>query len=182
MTVELPKFHECMTPVLEVLKQHGQLHRSDATDLVIERMGLSPEQIALIHESNGSSIIRGRIGWASWYLKTCVALHKPQRAHWALGPNADALLALGRKATVSDVKKFPEWQEYEQSKLESTVEEIIDTAEDTKDFTPEDLIEKGFSALKNDLAAKLLETLKSVKPEKFEAITLKAHHYLLFQA
>ena len=32
---DLPKFHECMTPLLEVMRDHGELDRHTATDLAV---------------------------------------------------------------------------------------------------------------------------------------------------
>ena len=118
--VGLPKFHECMTPLLEVLKEHGELDRHTAADLVIKQMGLTPEQIALSHETSGKSVIKGRIGWASSALKSCGALIQPKRAHWASGHNAEKLLSLGRPARLADIREFEEYKNHKQRKLEAS--------------------------------------------------------------
>ena len=94
--LEIPKFHEFMRPLLEVLRDQGGLARTDAIEAVVKRMGLSEEQVAVSQESNGNSLVRGRIGWASSYLRVAGALIGPQRGYFALGPNATALLALYR--------------------------------------------------------------------------------------
>jgi restriction system protein len=85
---DIPKFHEFMRPLLEVLQEHGQLARSEAIDAVVRKMGLTDEQMAVTQESNGKSLVRGRIGWASSYLRVAGALTGPQRGYFALGPNA----------------------------------------------------------------------------------------------
>lgn len=171
--VELPKFHECMTPLLEVLRDHGELDRHTATDLAVAQMGLTPEQIALSHETTGKSVIKGRIGWASSALISCGALIRPKRAHWALGPNAEKLLALGRTAKMSDIREFEEYKQYQLMKLESSSGDLQEDDAIAADSTPEDLIENGINALKSNLIEELLQHLKSVTPEKFESIVLK---------
>ena len=93
---DLPKWHQFMLPLLEVLKEKGELSRNDAIESVVQRVGLTEEQMALSQESNGKSVARGRIGWASSYLRTAGALIGPKRGYFALGPNADALFELGR--------------------------------------------------------------------------------------
>ena len=70
-----------MTPLLEVLRDHGELDRHTAADLVVRHMGLTPEQIALSHETSGSQEI-----WAFYedslmrhchlFLKRTKAWHK----------------------------------------------------------------------------------------------------------
>ena len=170
--VDLPKFHECMTPLLEVLRDHGELDRHTASDLVVRQMGLTPEQISLSHETTGRSVIKGRIGWASSALKSCGALIKPKRGHWASGHNAEKLLSLGRPAKLSDIRKFEEYKQHKLRKLEASANASTDDDLDSADSTPEDLIEKGINALKSSLIEELLENLKSVSPEKFEHIVL----------
>ena len=94
--VEIPKWHQFMVPLLEVLQERGELARNDAIEAVVQKVGLTDEQMAVSQESNGKSIARGRIGWASSYLRVAGALIGPKRGYFALGPNAPALLALGR--------------------------------------------------------------------------------------
>ncbi|MFM9100058.1 MAG: winged helix-turn-helix domain-containing protein [Cyanobium sp.] len=60
---DIPKFHEFMRPLLDVLQEHGPLARSEAIDAVVRKMGLTDEQMAVTQESNGKSLVRGRIGW-----------------------------------------------------------------------------------------------------------------------
>ena len=156
--LDLPKFHEFMTPLLQVLKENGVMYRQDAIDAVIRREGLTEEQLAVAQESNGKSVVRGRIAWASSYLKQAGALTYPRRAHFALGPNADQLLALGRPATLPDIRALPEYKAHQAAKAEiaaAAAEE--ETGAALSDSTPEDLIEKGFAELRKQLVADLLE-------------------------
>ncbi len=74
---ELPKFHEFLTPLLEVLKAQGELSRQDAYDAVIAHVGLTEEEVAVAIHSDGSSVVKGRIGWAASYLKIANALVRP---------------------------------------------------------------------------------------------------------
>ena len=83
---EIPKFHEFMRPLLEFLQEQGELARNDAIEAVIMKMGITDEQMAINQESNGKPIVRGRIGWASSYLRVAGALIGPKRGFFALGP------------------------------------------------------------------------------------------------
>ena len=148
---DLPKFHECMTPLLEVMRDHGELDRHTATDLAVKQMGLTPEQIAISHETTGKSVIKGRIGWASSALISCGALIRPKRAHW----------------------EFEEYKQYQLRKLESSSGAVQEDDFVSADSTPEDLIENGINALKSNLIEDLLQNIKSVSPERFEKIVLE---------
>ena len=53
---DFPKWHEFMLPLLEVLKERGELSRNDAIEAVVQKVGLTDEQMALSQESNGKSV------------------------------------------------------------------------------------------------------------------------------
>ena len=58
---ELPKFHEFMRPLLEVLVENGEMHRHDAVAATIEKVGLTEEQKSICHETNGKFIAQERV-------------------------------------------------------------------------------------------------------------------------
>ena len=170
---DLPKWHEFMLPLLEVLKEKGELSRNDAIDGVVQRVGLSDEQLAISQESNGKSVARGRIGWASSYLRTAGALIGPKRGYFALGPNANALFELGRPIKRADLTGFQQWQEHhaaKQAKSQSTPDSTSDL--NTEDSTPEDLIEAGVKQIKEQLVSDLLDQMKEMDPHDFEGLVL----------
>ena len=92
--VDIPKWHQFMKPLLEVLKENGEMYRHDAIEAVVRKENLTGEQLALVQESNGKSKAKGRVGWASSYLRVAGALSGPRRGYFALGPNAETLLNL----------------------------------------------------------------------------------------
>ena len=170
---DLPKWHQFMLPLLEVLKEKGELSRNDAIDEVVQRVGLSDEQLAISQESNGKSVARGRIGWASSYLRTAGALIGPKRGYFALGPNANALFELGRPIKRADLTGFQQWQEHhaaKQAKSQSTPDSTSDL--NTEDSTPEDLIEAGVKQIKEQLISDLLAQMKEMDPHDFEGLVL----------
>lgn len=44
---DIPKFHEFMRPLLEVLQEQGALARNDAIEAVIQKMGITDGQMAI---------------------------------------------------------------------------------------------------------------------------------------
>ena len=149
--VEIPKFHEFMTPLLLVLKENGEMYRNDAFDATIEKVGLTDEQKAVIRESTGRSVARERVGWASSYLKQAGGLIRPKRGYMCLGPNADDFLSLERLLTVADIKKTKEWQAIHNARQASKNEDIYDSANEQENDTPQDLIDKGIKRLNSQL-------------------------------
>ena len=107
---ELPKFHEFMRPLLEVLVENGEMHRHDAVAATIKKVGLTEEQKSICHETNGKFIAQERVGWASSYLSQAGCLERPKRGYMAPGKNAKAFLDLNRPIKVADVKSTNEWK------------------------------------------------------------------------
>tara|TARA_Y100001968_G_scaffold138389_1_gene126550 strand:+ start:104 stop:1024 length:921 start_codon:yes stop_codon:yes gene_type:complete len=170
--VDLPKFHEFMRPLLEVLKENGEMYRHDAINAVIKKVGLTEEQKALTHETNGKLIAKERVGWASSYLSQGGCLVRPKRGYMALGTNAEQFLNYDRAIKVSDIKATDEWKAIHADKLNSSNLEI-DDSNDLEDQTPQDLIEKGIKKLRSRLIDDLLENFKSISPHYFEKLVLE---------
>ena len=45
--IDIPKWHHFMKPLLEVLKEYGEMPRQEAIDAVVEKVGLSEEQLSV---------------------------------------------------------------------------------------------------------------------------------------
>lgn len=171
--MDIPKFHEFMRPLLQVLQEQGELSRNDAIDAVIEKTGLTQDQLNLSQESNGKSLVRGRIGWASSYLRVAGALIGPRRGYFALGPNGPALLALNRPIRRADLTGFKEWREHHAAKQAKTADHPVQVTDlDSEDNTPEDLIEAGVKLIKEQLVSDLLLQMKEMDPHDFEGLVL----------
>ncbi len=170
---DIPKFHEFMRPLLEVLQERGELSRNDAIDAVIEKTGITNDQLGLSQESNGKSLVRGRIGWASSYLRVAGALVGPKRGYFAIGPNGLGLLSLNRPIKRADLTGFKEWREhYAAKKIISQGNSADGNDINTEDSTPEDLIEAGVKLIKEQLVSDLLDQMKEMDPYEFEALVL----------
>ena len=102
---EIPKFHEFMRPLLEVLVENGEMHRHDAVDATIKKVGLTEEKKLLCNETNGKFIANERVGWASSYLSQAGCLVRPKRGYMAPGKNAKDFLNFDRPITVADITR-----------------------------------------------------------------------------
>ena len=163
-----------MKPLLEVLKENGEMPRQEAIDAVVDKVGLSEEQLSVLNEGNGKSKARGRVGWASSYLRVAGALDGPRRGYFALGKNAEKLLDLNRHITQADLKQIPEYLEHHKRKAERRllINEDIEN-DDLNDDTPQDLIDRGIKRLRSQLIDDLLEQVKTISPASFESLILQ---------
>jgi len=163
-----------MRPLLEVLRENGEMYRHDAIDAVILKMNLTQEQLAEKQISNGKSIAKGRVGWASSYLRVAGALIGPRRSYFALGPNAEKLLSLNRQLKETDLLVFKEYQDHQERKIINRGKNNNDVEVDQiNDDTPQDLIDKGIKRIREQLIDELLDQIKNISPSAFENLILQ---------
>jgi len=172
--VDIPKWHHFMKPLLEVLKENGEMYRHDAIEAVVRKERLTDEQLGVLQESNGKCVAKERIGWASSYLRVAGALIGPRRGYFDLGPNAEKLLNLGREITKNDLKEIPEYKRHQEKKAEKRAQGIEGSENDElEDDTPQDLIDRGIKRLRSQLVDDLLEQIKGISPAAFENLILQ---------
>ena len=172
--VDIPKFHEFCTPILEVLKDKGEISANEAVEIVVKKVGLTNEQLEVVQESNGRPVAKNRIHWACSYLKQAGGITRPKRGYINIGLNCDYFLGLGRPVTLSDLKATSEWKEREEFKAQRAIHNSKDSDLSLlSDETPEDLIDKGIKRLKSQLIDDLLEQVKGISPAAFEGLVLQ---------
>jgi restriction system protein len=101
-TVAIPSYSAFLFPILEVLDQAtGSLSKREMDAAVIERLGLTDEQLAVSYpdgsKARGSKILH-RIAFARSSLKLFSAIDNSQRSVWAITPTGRALLEHGEEA------------------------------------------------------------------------------------
>ncbi|MEO1003040.1 MAG: restriction endonuclease [Cyanobacteria bacterium J06638_7] len=171
MTTAIPKFHEFFTPVLQVLRDRGQMTRRDLVAAVIEHLAITPQQMAESIPSDGNSVVAGRIGWSLSYLCDAQALHRPARATYELGSTAAQILALDHPLTLAELKAMPAYKQAQEAK--SASRPATDASDPVEESTPQELIAAGIARLDEQLAGDLLERLKQASPERFEKAVLQ---------
>ena len=163
-----------MRPLLEVLRENREMYRHDAIDAVVKKMNLTQDQLAEKQISNGRSIAKGRVGWASSYLRVAGALIGPRRSYFALGPNAEKLLSLNRQLTENDLLVFKEYQDHQERKIinRGKNNEVAEV-DQINDDTPQDLIDRGIKRIREQLIDELLDQIKNISPSAFENLILQ---------
>ena len=137
-------------------------------------MNLTQDQLAEKQISNGRSIAKGRVGWASSYLRVAGALIGPRRSYFALGPNAEKLLSLNRQLTENDLLVFKEYQDHQERKIinRGKNNEVAEV-DQINDDTPQDLIDRGIKRIREQLIDELLDQIKNISPSAFENLILQ---------
>ena len=172
--IDLPKFNEFFTPILQVVSKTGEINAHEAVDLVIKNVGLNEEQLSLKQESNGRPLAKNRVHWACSYLYKAGGLTRPKRGFIDVGVNTNHFLNLKRPVDLKDIRSTNEWKKYEKEKANRILIGTNNSANIySGDETPEDLIDKGKSLLELNLIDELIDNMKSISPVDFEELILK---------
>lgn len=91
MPPELPRF-EMLWPLLEVVKERGgSATIQEIEEGVAEKMGLSDEQLGVLHGDGPRTEISYRLAWCRTYLKYVGALENSARGVWSITEEGRAL-------------------------------------------------------------------------------------------
>jgi restriction system protein len=167
---EIPKFHETFNPILEILSDGKTLHTRELQDIVIKKYysHLSDE---LLNQKTktGEILIYNRIAWGKSYLKKGGYISYPERGFVQItekGLNQKSKLTLKNLEDNSNIFDF---YKEEKPKGKSSPNQLNDFS----NASPQDLIDRGFSEIENEVKAELLEKLKTLDPYYFEKVILK---------
>jgi restriction system protein len=152
----LPRF-EMLWPLLEVVKEHGGSATIQEIDEgVAAKMGLSDEQLGVLHGDGPRTEIAYRLAWCRTYLKYVGALENSARGVWSITEE-------GAKLTEADTASIP-------AKVHA-----LKPSKPKKPDTADPALEGDATADEDDSASawkeELLATLLGLEPAAFERLS-----------
>lgn len=101
MTIDLPRHEDFMLPTLTILAERGGSATNEEIETaLVEKFGLSPEQMEATYEATGALIAPDRMSWARSYLKYPGFVDNPKRGVWVLTEDGRAAAAHGNEADI----------------------------------------------------------------------------------
>lgn len=169
MNLEIPKFHETFTPILEILSDGEVIRFRELQKLVIEKYfsHLTIEQLSEKTKS-GDNLINNRIAWGKSYLKKGGYIIYPVRGSVKItekGLTQKSVLSLKNVVDDSGIVNFYAEENQKSNSSQSVIDEIVSSS-------PQDLIDKGFYQIEKEVKTELLEKLKTIDPYYFEKVIL----------
>lgn len=177
--ITIPKWHEFMLTVLQVLSREDHLSRRELYTTTTATMGLTDEQTSITFES-GQTKVENRIGWAMSALAQAGAVDRPARGTYVITETGrQALNDHPDGITTADLRRFPSWVAHEQARRARRADSgaIGETpavvADSDSDATPEDRISTAIGELHGATADDLLQRLQGGTPDFFEDAVVK---------
>lgn len=166
--MSVPIFHELLLPILEHISD-GNPHRpSDTLEHVLTRFSLSEDEVSE-RLPNGRTRVMDRVLWAITYLRKSGLLKSLSWGVFQITTRGREVLA-GKPKTLGlkDLEKYPEYLEFKgKASVKNVVHEVAAAQE-----TPEEGLQRQFTAIRQRLEGELLDALKASSPTFFEKVVL----------
>jgi restriction system protein len=161
--VTVPTFDSMMNPLLEALRElGGSATIEEMREKVAEIMGLSDEQIELLHdpEKGSQTAVEYRLAWTRTYLKKYGLLENSSRGIWALTPEGRKIGRVNPKQVRRYVQELSRKTTGDEDEVEDEVSEELSW----RDMLLETLLEMDPAAFER-LAQRLLRESGFVQVE-----------------
>lgn len=168
----IPKYSEMYNAFLECVKD-GEIHcLKDIKKSVVSVFGISAEELTQMLPSNRQTIFDNRIGWTRTYLKKAGLIESPARAQFRITTAGKRLLLEGLVINDSVLMRYPSFIEF--IDRSAAGDDINNSKPITTEMeTPQEILERVYSKVNEQLADDLLSMILAQTPDFFESMVVK---------
>jgi len=174
LTMPIPDYQTLMLPVLS-LASDGQEHTlREAYEKLAAQFDLTEQERKELLPSGQQEVFHNRVGWARTYLKMAGLLGSKRRGYFHITDRGRKTLAENlSQINTQYLENFEEFRHFKARKHTSQQNKEQPNTTAFPDVTPEEQLEAAYQALNSDLAAELLQMLKSSSASFFEKIVFE---------
>ncbi len=168
----IPDFQSIMLPLVRHCGD-GQEHTiRDTVEALAAEFSLSDDEKKALLPSGVQEIFVNRVAWAKSHLKMAGLFESRRRGVFKITPRG--LEVLQKKPTAINLRflhQFPEYVQYRS--IRRTKAESLDELDNSQAGTPEESLEVAYTKIRDDLAADILQRLKTCSPAFFERLVVE---------
>jgi restriction system protein len=165
----IPDFQRIMLPLLRLAKGGREHTLREAIESLAEEFQLTPVERKELLPSGRQPTFDNRVGWANTYLKKAGLLESTGRGRFRITDRGQEVLVGEPSAIdIGFLERFPEFVDFRSRRSRTGHARPAQEP----DQTPEEVIESGYQALRNDLAEELLEQVLACSPQFFEKLVV----------
>lgn len=176
----IPKYDEITLPLLHLLSNGKEYHRSELPVLVGDHFKLAEEERNRKLPSGQSTYLKNRTGWAGFYLRKAGLAEFCGEATLRITDAGRKFLETNPpKITRAVLMQFEPFSSYIQQirklKTDGGAEGEKTSSKqemDEDEATPEEIIDNSYTLLRAQLAAELLQRIKKATPTFFEELVV----------
>ena len=171
----IPDFQSLMRPLLEHMSDDMDHENAETLETMVARFDLTPEERAELLPSGKQPVFVNRLAWAKSHLKGAGLIESPRRAVYRITPaGQDFLKRANSPVNMKTLEQFESYREYRGGGRTDAgrADDVVQGPGDA-DLTPEELLERGYTLLRTQLASEILQTTKRCPPEFFERLVVE---------
>ncbi|HWQ31780.1 MAG TPA: restriction endonuclease [Blastocatellia bacterium] len=170
----IPDYQTLMLPLLRYASDGQEHSLREAIERLADQFRLSDDERKELLPSGQQATFDNRVGWARTYLKKAGLLTGSRRGYFVITDRGKSILGNGiQRIDQVYLRQFPEFAEFQNRSRRNDEEEATSTpTQQEVEMTPEETIEGAHQKLRENLAAELLQTVKSCSPNFFERLVV----------
>ena len=168
----VPDFQSFFRPLLDVAADGKEHSLREARERLATDFQLSEEDLKELLPSGTQTKFDNRVAWAKSYLVQAKVLESPRRAHLRITERGRQLHSKGyERIDVKILNQYPEFVEFHTPSKQNKTTLTSSTEEGTSE-TPEEILQKAYQSIRNDLSGEILDHIKSNTPSFFENLVV----------
>jgi restriction system protein len=164
----IPDFETIMLPLLKVLSDNKEHHKSEAINILAKQFKLTEEELAMMQPSGRNPVFGNRVAWARNYLNKAGLIDSPRWGYWQISEEGMNIVKTVKEIDIKFLLKIPRFKSWlkKEDKTDSPVKE-------TTQSTPDDLFEAGYKKIQDELVQDLLTQIKRCSWSFFEKLVVE---------
>jgi restriction system protein len=160
-----------MLPLLRFAADGEEHSLRETIEVLADRLELTDAERRALLPSGRQATFDNRVGWARTYITKAGLLESTRRGHYRITERGFEVLRRNPPAIrTSYLRQFPEFVEFQTSRRDPKDKGAVRDTEETE--TPEEEIEAAYQAMREGLAAELLQTVMGSSPSFFEGLVI----------
>ncbi len=170
----IPDYQTCMLPLLKHYGDSQEHTNRDSIDALASVFKLTDEERRMMLPSGVQGLFDNRVNWARTYMKKAALIESPKRGvHKITKRGLDILKKKPEKLDIAYLGQFQEFKEFRALRRTKPEEGEQEQELDLNGKTPEESLDTAYQKLRGDLAADLIQRLKTCSPSFFERLVVE---------
>ena len=167
----VPDYQTFMLLLLKATAGSDEHRLSELIEVIAAQMGLTDDNRKELLPSGTQMKLGNRVSWAKTYLTKAALLESVGHGRFRITARGREVLGTNPTSiNLAFLMRFPEFRQFRT--LARQEQETNGAADDETVQTPQESLETSYQRLRRELAAELLERIKSCSPQFFEKLVV----------
>lgn len=170
----IPDFQSFFKPLLDIALDGKEHSTKESREILSKVFSLTESELAERLPSGTQTTFDNRVAWAKSFFVQAKVFESPKRGFFKITERGFELHKQGHKRIdIRILNQYPEFKEFHTASKSVKKEPVEHNHDQENQYeTPEELLQKSYQSIRNELAANLLEKVKLNSPSFFENLVV----------